>query len=117
MVQDACDTQYQDGPRVAKHCAQQLAVELPIDFEQIRHEEQRDESCTEQIDEEHVKDGRLAQQHEVNQVQGDVQGDEQQLQRGKTDGPFLESQIAEGNGLQGIKGHNDSHHQQIVGML
>ena len=116
LVQNACNTQNQDGPRVAEHRREQLAVELPLNAEKVGQEEQRDEACTDQVDEEHVEHRRLAQHHEIEEVQRNVHRDEQ-LQRGKADGALLIAQIAEGDGLQGIEGHDDSHHQQVFVMV
>ena len=90
---------------------------MPLDLEEVGDKEQGDEARTEQVDEEHIKHRCLTQQHEIDEVQADVQNDEEHLQRGKADGPLLEPQITEGDGLQRIERHHHCHHQQIVGML
>ena len=60
LVQDACNAKDQDGPRILKHPAQQTAVEVPMNLEQVRDKEKRYQSRTQQIDEEHVEDRGLA---------------------------------------------------------
>ena len=112
LVQNTCNTQYQDGPRVAEHLLQQCTIELPLNLEQVRNEEQRDETRTQQVDEEDVEHRRLAQHDEVEHVQSDVQHDEQHLQRCKADGALLETQEAERDSLQGVEGYHHAHHQQ-----
>ena len=88
-----------------------------MDAEKVWQEEQCDKSRAKQVDKEDVEDRRLAQPHEIEEIEPDVQEDKQQLQRCKADRPLLKPQIAEWDGLQSIKSHHDSHHCQVVRVL
>ena len=90
---------------------------MPADAEEVGQEEQRNKARTQQVDKEYVENWRLAQPHEVEEVEPDVQKDEQQLQRSKADRPLLETQVAEGDGLQGIEGNHRGHHRQVFRMV
>ena len=50
LVQYACNTQYQQRPRVAKHLLALLTVELPFKAHQLADEAERYNSGTQQVD-------------------------------------------------------------------
>ena len=60
LIQDACNTQDKDGPRIADHLLEQPSVEKEINTEQVWKEEEGDKTCAEQVDEEDIEDGSLA---------------------------------------------------------
>ena len=117
LIEDSCHTQHQDGPRVTEHTLQQSKVKVPLHLEEIGDEEEGDEPRTPKVDAEDIIDLSLAQHHKIEDVQGNVEEDKQQFQRGKLEGPLLESQVTEWHRLNGVEHHNRCHHEQIVGVV
>ena len=116
LIQDAHHAQQEYGPRVGDHAAQQAAVHMPVYPQQVGNEEEGDEPRAEQVDEEDVEHGRLAEEDEEDHVERDAEHDEQQLERGEPYGAVLEAQVAEGQCLQGIQGDHRGHDEQVFGM-
>ena len=117
MIEYTRYSQHQDGPRITKHTFQQSEIKMPLHLEKVGDEEERDESCTPEVDAEHIKDLRLSQHHKIKHIQCDIEEDEQHLQRGKLNRSLLESQITERHRLNGVEHHDSRHHQQIVGVV
>ena len=116
LVENARNAQHEDGPGVREHAPQEHAVEAPFDFKELRDEEQRDEGGADEVDEEDVEDRRQMEPHEADEVEGNVEGDEEQLERSRAQGALLEPQERERQRLQGIHRHYDCHHQEILRM-
>ena len=115
LVQDAGNSQNQQRPGVGKHSPHQAPVEAIGDPFELPCEEESNACRAEQVDIEdvtHVQRGHHAQfgQHnEIDQVQGNVQEDEEQLQGGEFDSLLLVPQVREEDGLEGIQGHGGRH--------
>ena len=90
---------------------------MPLNLEQFGNKEQGDEAGTCQIEGKDIEDARLVQDDKEEYVETYIKEYEQQLQRGEADGSFLESEVGERQGLQGIHSHHHGHHQQVVVML
>ena len=76
----------------------------------IRNEEEGDEARANEVYEEDIEDTCLAENDKINKVEGDVEEDEEHLQRHETYGPVLETKETERQSLQGIQGNYGCHH-------
>ena len=132
LVQDARDTENQDGPTVAQHTFHQPGVEPIFESCQFGNEEEGDERCTDKVQDEGISrsdrrvincahpcvaDVQCRKHDEIKDVQRDVEHDEQHLQREKLDRTVLVAQPGKGNGLKGIQGYRDRHDSHIFRMV
>ena len=119
LVQYACNTQHQQGPRVAKHLFALLAIELPFKAHQLADEAERYNSGTQQVDGKGITDVYLPLgvdlRHEPvsHHVKRNAHEDKQQLERCKLNGAMLVAQIGKGDGLEGILSHGYKHHTYV----
>ena len=122
LVEDAGNAEYQDGPCIGEHAAEQGEVNLPAQAEDFAPESQRDDSRAEEVDIEDMPYGgrpsgyHVRQDEEEDEVQRDVECDESGFQYGKPHGAFLIPEISEWDGLEGIECHHACHGHHIFGM-
>ena len=83
---------------------------------QLRHEAEHNGGRADKVEQEGIANVAALHRHVVDEIQGDIQEDEQQLQRGKLDGALLVTQVGEGNALNGVHSHHGHHHAHVFGM-
>ena len=117
LIQDACNTQYEDGPRIAEHGTQQLRVESPAETGIFRDKTYRQHHRTHQVDIEGIAHIIAVYYHKIDDVEQDADSDIQQLQGSKLQGFLLLTQMRKGNAQEGINGNGNSHHTHIFRMF
>ena len=117
LIEDACNTKDEDGPRIAEHVLQQLTVQLPAEGGILRYEAQGEHDGTYQVDIEGITHVVTVHHGEVDDVQQDAHDNVQQFQQGKLEGFLLLAQVGKGNAQEGIDSHRNSHHTNIRRML
>ena len=117
LVQYACDAENQDGPCVAQHAAQQLAVEHVAEARELLEHAEGERGRAGQVDVEGIAHVSAVEQGKVDYVERYAHEDVQQLECGKLQCFLLLPQIGEGNAQEGVDGHGDGHHPHVVRMV
>ena len=123
LVENARNAEYQDGPRIGKHGADERTVDTPFHTEEFFPKTEGDQSGADEIDEENVSHFDLpsvdetGKNHEEKEIEQNVEGDEAEFQHGEFHRSALITQIAEGHGLKSVERHDSSHHPNVVRMI
>ena len=116
LIEDACNTEYEDWPRVGQHATQKGEIDFPMDMKKLRNEEEGDERRADKVEHEDVIDVVLAHRYEVEYVESDVQDDEEEFQSGKLNCLLTETKERERYGLDGIDGYANCHNLHVFGV-
>ena len=117
LVQDTCDAQYEDGPRIAEHGAQELCIEFPAETRIFRDHANGEHHGAHQIDVEGVSHILAVHPIEIDEVQENAHADIQQFQGRKLQRFLLLTKVSEGNAQESIDGYRNSHHSDIIRMV
>ena len=133
LVEDSHKAEDQQGPGVGEHPAGEFAVKTHAEPAELGDEPQRYERRAGQVGKEDEADAAveahvkllqlrmLAEQHRQHQENEEVEqyvgDDERKLERHELDGPAVEPQLGEHNGLECIQPHYDGHAPHIFRMV
>ncbi len=119
LIHIAGNAQNQQRPRIIEHPPQQGPVEAPPEPRQLAPKQRQQKQRRQDVGNENIALGnlRIIYKEEKDQVQPDVDGDVDALERGKLHGLLLIAQIAERDGRKRI--HPDGHgkHPDILRMI
>ena len=123
LVQDAGDAEYEDWPTVAQHlphenlglCPRSLFATEALS--QLLIEEEGDGGGADEVDIERIAHVVAVHDDVIDEVEGNVESDEEQLEGGKLQRAFLVSEIGEGDALEGVYRHGDEHRPHIRRMV
>ena len=117
LIQNTRNAQHQQRQAVSKHPPQQLFVQHISEATQFGYHAKHNGRGAYKVEKESICYIIAFHPDIINQVQGYVQENKQQLERRKLNGTFLITQISERNTLNGIHCHYNHHHSHIPGML
>ena len=130
LVEDAHDTEDEQGPGVLKHALQQLEIEnRESEIFEFAPEAEGHQGGAEEVDIEDVADVvllvvplhegevlALGGHEEDEEVEPDVEDDKGEFECGEFPGFVFETQACEEDGLEGVERHDDGHDGDVLGV-
>ena len=130
LVEDAHDTEDEQGPGVAEHALKQLKIEDgESEILEFAPEAEGHQGGAQEVDIEDVADVvllvvplhegevlALGGHEEDEKVEPDVEDDKGEFECGEFPGFVFETQACEEDGLEGVERHDDSHDGDVLGV-